>query len=422
MEQLTEKTIYRIINAESILDAYQEVLEEMYVADYGSRYRDLIHKRLENTICITTSTPDFDYQFIKKYHQEDNIQNMDIVTNDYINYSKLKEEITTKCSRALYNLICKYLDIDENKYPSEIERIINLPFNSYCSATNFSKKNNSKVIDIKNLVTMQKKYLSECESLGIKPLLDNKKIDKLLEKMSLIMNSFYHELLTKSSFIDNLRYSIFSITKTAYTKSDLSILLGYPAACTILLNKNNNEILRLIYLPLAQIACEGYNIDNFLLHEFRHAIEASIAGIGLDEQGKLENYHLFNELRTELHAKEDLKRVETIFGRSSKYSGYYQKTPFIENLIYRFGESIDDMALNNNFSMLEKLFTRKELVEFEDLLDKTLADIDSYALPGMGVFLRADKTDIDRKIVRLSNIALENGIRSYQKHLVKNRN
>lgn len=412
-----DENITRIVHSEEILEAYLPLLEKMYVEDYGRKYQQLIKERLQNTICITTSTPDYDYQFIKKYHQEKNIPNIDAVVSDFENYKKLKENIALKRNIAIYNLICKYMEIDASKYLEHFNEIINLSFMGYSSKTKNSK--NVKVIEIPNLEKMQEEYLAKCDELGIKPLTDSKKIDTLGGKIGTICRNFQHELLTKSSFVNNLKYSIYQITGTAYTQSDLSTLIEYPAACSMIYNKKNNNISSIVYLPLTQIYQEGYNLDSFLLHEFRHAVELSFKGIGLNLQGNYSGYRIINELRTELHAKEDLERIETIFSRSNKYSGYFPYLPIIEKLVSNFQNVFDELAFNNNVKMLESLFSKDELTKLEEQLIEMFYTVKSYSIINSSISTKVDISDIDKQIMKIHDISVEKGVKRYRKILKK---
>ncbi len=412
-----DENIARIVHSEEILEAYLPVLEKIYVEDYGKKYQQLINKRLQNTICVTTSTPDYDYQFIKKYHQEKNIPNMDAVERDFENYKKLKNEVTLKCNIAIYNLICKYMEIDASKYLEHFNEIINLSFMCYSSKTKNTK--NVEVVEIPNLEKMKEEYLAKCEKIGIKPLTDSKKIDALGGKIGTICRNFQHEILTKSSFVKNLKYSIYEITGTAYTQSDLSILIEYPAACSMIYNKNTNNISSIVFLPLTQIYQQGYNVDSFLLHEFRHAVELSLKGIGLDLQGYYNGFTMINELRTELHAKEDLERIDVIFNRSNKYSGYYPYLPIIDGLISNFQNVFDELAINNNVSMLDKLFSKVELSKLEEQLMEMFYTVKSYSMINSSVYTRADISDIDEQIRKIQDISVKNGVKRYRKILKK---
>ncbi len=410
------ETISRIVHAEEVLNDYQATLEKIFVEDYGRKYKDLIHERLLNTICITTSTPDINYEFIKKYNKENEIYNMDVVVRDYENYEKIKKDINVKENIALYNLVCHYLEIDSIMYYEKMFQIIGLDFASYCSNTFIREKDN---IIVKRIVDLQKKredYLKECSDLGIKPLTDRKKIDRLLLQMGNIISNFRRELLVKSSYIENLSYSIFSITNTSYSKLDMSFLVEFPAACCVILNKNKNEINNLVYLPLMQIYEEGYNIDNFLLHEFRHAVEASIKGIGLD---KISKYHIFNELRTEHHAKEDLDRVEEIFGRSMRFSGYSDYTNLLDLFLESNKRIVDDGAINNDSSMLEAIFTNEKLSEYDRSLTDLYSKVRECKVPGINVNVGVDISNIENLELEMNEIGRSNGSRRYQKILKK---
>lgn len=422
MELLEEQSVKRIINSEEILESYLPLLEQMFIEDYGKKYAQIIKTRLQNTICITTSTPDYDYEFIKQYHQEKNIPNLNAVINDYHNFQDLKKEIALKSNIAVYNLICKYFELDPRKHFQNLQEIITLPFMSYSSKTKTNLNSAIRTITIPNLEEQKEQYLTKCANIGIKPLTDSKKIDLLLDKIVLIFKNFHHELLTKSSFINNLKYSIFSITGTSYTQSDLSTLIEYPAACTIFYNRKKDIITNLVYLPLTQIAQEGYNIDSFLLHEFRHAVELSLKGIGINLQGYYSGYRMLNELRTELHAHEDLNRIETIFRRTNKYSGYTPYLPLMERFINNFQYVFDDIAINNNVDMLEKIFNKEELTKLENLISETFSMTKNYSLINSSVFAKVDVTDIDEQILKLRDISTTNGIKRYNKILKKENN
>lgn len=417
--QLNNDAISRIVHAEEVLNDYQAVLEKMFIEDYGKKYQDLIHKRLLNTICITSSTPDFNYEFITKYHQEKEIYNMDAVIADYLNFSRIQKETALKCNIAYYNLICHYFGLDPEEHYNQILDIINLPFSCFSTNSKIQRKNNVILKEISNLKAKREEYLKKCTELGIEALTDSHKIDKIIQKMKIISQNFRQELLIRSSYIRNLNYSVYSVTQTSFTNPDLSCLVDFPAACTIILNRNTNEIGNLVYLPLMQIYEEGYNVDNFLLHEFRHAVEASINGIGLDRQTNMRGYHLFNEFRTEKHAKEDLSRVETIFARSNKFSGYFPYTTMIENLTNQNVHLIDDCAINNNTYMLEKIFTKEEMSAFEDLLRDTFHSAKSCSIPGIHINIKIDFSNIDDQIFKMNEIAKTNGSKRYQKILKK---
>ena len=159
------ETISRIVQAEEVLEYYQAHLEKMFVEDYGKKYQNLIHKRLLNTICITTSTPDFNYQFIKKYHQEQKIYNMSAVEDDYKNFTKLQQELNIKRSIASYNLICHYIGIEPKKYYNLLTDIIALPFYSYSTNSKIKKKDNITITHISNLEKIRAQYLEKCSYL-----------------------------------------------------------------------------------------------------------------------------------------------------------------------------------------------------------------------------------------------------------------
>ncbi len=412
-------TIKNILNCEEVLENNLPLLEKMYIEDYGKKYKYLIHKRLQDTIYIINSLPDVEYAFIKKY-----AQNSEILNNEYFikyceDYIKLKDEMIDKCNNAIFELICNYLNINKKDYYKYLKDIITLPFSSYSSFSKMQGIDNINITVSNDIKKIQNDYLTKCSNIGIPSLTNPKKIDDLLKKIDIIKNRYNNKLLLKSNFMDNMQYSIYSMINTTVRKEELYQFLTYPAACASFLN--GDTPIRIVRIPLIEIQNKNLNIDSLLLHEVRHAVEADLLNIGLDSKAKNNcyAYTMLNELRTEKHAKEDLKRIDTIFGRTNKFSYYYGYTFIIDEFIDKYRHFIDDCSINNNINILETFFKKEQLQELEYLLQTTYyKDLNIHKF-GYQNFTTIDPTIIFDKISNLYKTANNNGLKRYQKNLKK---
>lgn len=424
MLKLKENSMSKEFNKEDLvfpfecLETKTKELERIYLEDYGKKYKDIIHNRLDNTIYLLNSTPDFSYEYLKKYNLLSKIDEESFMT-EYEDYFALIKDITTRKNQLIFLAICKVFKLNPKDYQNKLEEIITLPFSTFCSNTSHkSSKTNIKILAQENLTTKREEYLTKCANLNIEPITNPVILDQLFKQINIYEQQAKYEILLKSKYINNIKKFIEKALKIDYNVSSLAQIHLFPASCSFFYIPGH-DFVRLVFVPLIQIYEEGYSVDEFFLHENRHCVETSIKGIGLEKLNTSFDYHFLNEIRTEKHAIEDLKRMSTIFNKEGINSGYKDYIKFIEDLVNLNSLVFDNSAINNNPEQLETFFTKKGLEQLESFISKLYFDIQSFKNPQINSCLRVDKTYIDEHCQYLEEQALKNGIKIYRKKLRK---
>lgn len=375
MKSITStKQIDSILNPMPFLENINEELIKLYKSDYGNKYNEYLISQLDQINYNFSSLPPDTYTFLKNNKLSLNSEMSFKVEKEYQDFLIIKQELEKKLISKSYLLFCKYFNINSYEHKKDMEEIIQLPIILFSSI--FNKIVSNEIITFSfstKIETLLSSYLKECSNLHIKPLTDSNKIDKLINELSNLKVQLEIELLTKSLFGKRQLQELSKITKTNIPPQLLhNIFYGAPSSCNMCCFDNKKFIL--IYLPLMNLFNRKCNIDNIFLHELRHAVEADYKHIGIASIDNEQAYNTFNELRTQIHANEDLKRIPLIFSREvGSYNLYDKILSLIAPFNYTYRYLLDNASITNNIKMLNNLFGPSF-----DELNKYLLNLLSY--------------------------------------------
>lgn len=330
-------------------------LYKYYLDKYGYKYDSLIKKRVSNIVYILDSSPDITYNFLKA--------NPTIsVSEEYFDYIKRMANNYEKLNKEL----------DKQMLASTI-----LLFNKYHNITDIFTYDVHKILYlIVYMCNDRKRYIDEAVNLDITPINDDIKLEQFLHENEQILYNKEVKLLNDSLWGQNIKKNL---NQKGLYFDDITF--------ASLLNVSENGLFRsfevnftdigfqpVIIIPILKRYCEGMNIDRIFLHEFRHAIEnEGINRIGLQDRSSM--LSCFNEVRTEGNAINDENNLRTIFSRrllkGQKYFAeevYYRNKGFFDS----YNQILDDLAINNDIESLFKIFGKKEIIEYNDLLDNIM--------------------------------------------------
>ncbi len=351
----------RIINPISTLASVKRKLINSYKEDYGKKYKSSIISKLDNIIYIFDSLPTDTYTFInnnKNSLSDEEYFNIQKECQDYI---LIKQELEKKLTYQSYLAFCKYFEFNYQEHQADMEQIIQLPIIAFSSVFNHISSDEDELITFSfddKLQILQADYFKECSNLHINPLTDLDKIDALLNELSNLTIQSEMELLTKSLFGKRKMRELKNACRASLPLDFLHLIFYGTEACCISCTTDTHECI-FVYVPLMKLFNRKANIDNNILHELRHAVEANSRHIGLCSIDNQQAYSAFNELRTQIHANEDLERVPFIFSRTTTpgtASLYDSLIPLIESFNSNYRYLIDNASFTNCITILSTLF------------------------------------------------------------------
>lgn len=369
------------------------LLKDYYVEQYGKRYQELIERRLEKTIYLFDSNPKYTYQYLLE--NEDYVfdsQQIEIVS-EYVGDLKARESIRKDMAdRRLYSIFCQYHNISETIYKAKYEEIL---------------------LFIKGQKEFGSDYKETCFKLGIRPINSQTVFYDFLCKTDCLQQEAVAFILKDSLWLNDIRKSL-AMQQIILSPDLLAELFNgkHGAVCC------NIPQYRIVKIPLIELYYDGMSIDQTFFHENRHAIEASevlTSTIGLDE--KSINLKIFNEIRTDLHAYLDESNLPVIFSRSADpdvESVYKNLFRLSKKIFSQYGSFLDQCAIENDFDKLFKAFGKKELLEYNRLLENTFKEIMLfYKTDNPELFIDSIKhLEVEEQLIRNASY---NGYKAYQK-------
>lgn len=347
----------RILNPSFALEDNEKMLIDYYASIYGSKYKNLIKDRTDSTIYIFESKPEYTFKFLLENQDKiSDFSQLEYVEKQAKDYSKLELDLNTKLQLDVYFMFCDYHNIDAKKNSNNFDIIL-------------------QIAD--EMTTNYEKYCLECNCLGIKPINDSKIISDFLQKKrkkiqlkdkELFFQSIWGKRIKQSflemglSIDDNILYHIFDIG-------------GADGRCL-----NHPCGLKFVYVPTIQLYCQGYNVDSAFLHENRHVVEAGEDGKCIGISPSYDKFTLLNEIRTEKNAIEDFENLPTLFSRKSSNDDnvtYRFLFPFCADFFEEYQFLLDMCAIENNISLLESIFGREALSDYDNLLVRIFATIEN---------------------------------------------
>lgn len=351
---------------------YNKKLFQLYVADYGDRYRKKIHNKLSKTIYIFESTPEEEMDFLMQYLAKVNdYEKVSRLSLEYEDYVKVKKGLDLYYKNKFYNYVAKAFDVVGFKKRDEL---VMLDFES-CSTKNQKMLCCDKVSsDVREDIRLrQEDYIHSCSKLGIEAVTESFKIDKIIKHSLSLAKDEYISLVKFTKWGRRIRKEIVDKSGVNIAIGDLAgILFDNVSSGSLNIFTYGNKHLPICYVPVIRLFESG-NLDASLLHENRHVVEVSenCSGIGISP---LKRYILLNEVRNEMNAILDRENMgEDFFFSNGEYASDYANAyrllfPFTGDFFTDNRTILNDIAINNDIFRLEKLFRRDVLLEFDDYL------------------------------------------------------
>lgn len=351
---------------------YNKKLFQLYVADYGDKYRKKIHNKLSKTIYIFESTPeeemDFLMQYLAKISDYEKVRRLSL---EYEDYTKVKKRLDLYYKNKFYNYVAKAFDVIGFR---KMDELVMLDFES-CSTRNQELLCSKDIsFDIKEDIRLrQEDYIHSCSKLGIEAVTESFKIDRIIRYSKSLARDEYVSLVKFTRWGRRIRKEIVDKSGVNLVIEDLAgILFDNVSSGSLNMFTYGNKHLPICYVPVIRLLESG-NLDASLLHENRHAVEVSenCAGIGISP---LKKYILLNEVRNEMNAILDRENMgEDFFFSNGEYASDYANAyrmlfPFTGDFFTDNRTILNDIAINNDIFRLEKHFGRDVLLEFDDYL------------------------------------------------------
>lgn len=373
MEGFMKTSVESFLCPKEVLDENQNLLIDRYVEDYGNEYRDLIRKRMDNTLYLFDSNPIVTMKFIQQFGGNISSSQMKLFEKEYRNYKKVFSVIHERIKKQYYQKLASYFSISSHPIKEEI---LSLDIESFSLENQFLLKRSDVCTSEKEkIIKRQEKYLEECEMIGVEPLtnsvyiqflLDEKRRLEEYEDLSLLKNTKWGRRIVKTirSYYPKIRLS--EIQKIM--RDDAVAVTSY------LLDSRGCARARILYFPLL----EHYSVmslDRIFYHENRHVVESNPYSSGLHSHVG-SSYQLLNEIRTEKNALDDLDYFphDLLWSSDSMVEGYHntyeELYSYISSFLEEHREVLNDCAIRGDLLDLEEKFGKKNLKELEMFLDE----------------------------------------------------
>lgn len=361
----------RLINSEDRLNKYLDYLIEILASDYHYSFKDLIAKRLKDVVYIFDSFPSDSYEVLKRLgfnaKEKKDLFNYYLEHKDYLDNERIIDKVINK---KRDNYLKDAFNISSSFYKKNRKIINSLDYKYFSSFYDeyYDRSDISKVID-----NYRRNYIKTCKKIGLSPLVDQKKIDLLIESCNYLNDFKNYKLLNSTLFGKRmkekigLKLQVNSSLQNKYLRNLLDIEEHTLAFTTCIKNKT------VIYFPI--LANYQESLDVVLLHEMIHALERVNNNYGLDIVNLEQT--TFNELRTQKKALEISKKLRKdhvyIFDmddRNTKSNITYDKfIPLVSNFLEENKQLLDYAALTNRMSILYKMFSKDDFELYTYILE-----------------------------------------------------
>ncbi len=364
--------IDRLINSEERLNKYLDYLIEILASDYHYSFKDLIARRLRETVYIFDSLPRDSYYALKCLGFNPKV-NKDFYKYylEHKDYLVIEKNINKEFYKKYDRSIRKTLNITASFYKNNRDVINDLDYQYFSSIYEeyYDDENFIKVID-----EYRKKYLETCKKIDLVPLVDQKKIDSLMKNLDCLCDYSNYKLINSTLFGKRmkekigLKFKVNPSLQNIYLRDLLDTEENVSAFTTTIKNKT------LIYHPLFSNYNRG-SLDLMLLHEMIHSLERTNDNFGLDIKNLEQT--IFNELRTQTKAIKTKKKLRKeqiyIFDMDNSVtrsnSTYDNFIPLVSSFLDEYKEIIDYVAITNRMSMLYRFFSRDGFASYTNLLE-----------------------------------------------------
>lgn len=387
---------YNLLYPDEALDLHKDLLLDYYTNEYSWKFRKCIEERAAKTIYLFDSDPFYTYKFLQENEKYVfDYEQMEKVTNQVLDLEKIKKKYDEKLALEVYKLFCRYHDISFGDYKNKYEEILML---------------------LADLPSFGNAYSEGCSALGIRPINEQEKFNAFLDSKVQCERRSKELVLRESLWLEDMRDSL--IKRQALLGNDLLVFIFNGRYTSVCFNLSNGY--RIVKVPIVESYYKGIAIDRTFFHENRHGVEASEifpSIIGLDML--YEDLKILNEIRTELHAKNDENTLPKIFLRKQNInmtSTYENLFGLSKNLFSKYGYILDECAIENNLDKLFNIFGKKEMLEYGTLLNETFRSVKNF-------FKSDDKElvinpsrhfDVEEQLIKNAN---DKGYGAYQKIL-----
>jgi len=365
--------IENILYPDEALDEYKKKLLEVYLEDYGEEYKDIIIKRMNNTLYLFDSNPKDTLRFILNNDSIKDINYVDQAEINYYNYKKALNRINKRLNKDYYSRLANYFNIDTYHLR---EDIMNLDYSSF-NLSNMAKLNDESVSkDIKeDIIKRQEQYIDACHEAKVEPLVGMPQIN-ILERAKALNDIKRMKYLVKHTNWGKQMCKKFKEYDSEMTIDDIvGILLQKEVgAANFRLDDNYKAKSSIVYYPImknANLKC----LDRMFFHENRHVVEAGKENVGINlHHGN--KYQLINEIRTEKHAISDADTLKknVLWSNdempSYAYNGYEKLFPYTYNFFEENKEILDDIAMYGDVDFLEDYYGKINLENYERFLQE----------------------------------------------------
>ena len=363
-----------IFYPDEAIDEVQRLLYDIYLEDYGEENGKLIRQRQAKTVCLFDSDPIVTMQFLSDYNELFNDPKIeDRTAEEYRDFINLQRKKLPEIQKNYYDLLC---DIFKLKDKGQFKEVLNLDYDSYSSDYDNLLNNPYCSNELKARILLRRaKYIEACNKIGVRNLVNKKEIAALRQARNLYYYNEFHFYLDESKWGKRIINNFYSKGIKINIDSLTAIMSGTNNACCapfhLLRDKKGGS---LIYFPIIQNRCfDGF--DRIFYHENRHAIEygKNYSGLSLTNP---EKYVLCNEIRTEINALRDSKRMEryVLFSNDPIADGFFVRYercfPYTGDFFYDNLDVINRLALRGDFDGFYEMFGYSFLRVMDTFLER----------------------------------------------------
>ena len=416
------KDIDRLLNPNKRFLEYQDYLIDLIASSYHKSFKDLIATRIKDAFYFFDSTPDVTYRFVKKFNP--NIKNLIKYYLLNKNYAKKKSSYQYICNKYYCDYLKEFLKLSDSCVNENIDEILELNFEAFSKESNKTLLASNVSSEVKEIIEKERdNYIKIFKSIGIEPVMDENIVQACLDikekinrvyKVCMIKDSLYGKMIMKK--LEKL--NIESTMPLDFIAGSISFIEDNTAARVRTVKTNQGKRKCILSFPVVEkyfLKC----LDYIILHELIHICEAeqdSDFSIFMTN----ENYHYFNEFRTEEKALILFSKLRQdniyIFDQDndsiSTKSDYNKFIPLIEPLLDTYRELIDYCAIANKISPLYKTLGKENFDNYckslndiyneMEYMSKFLNEGDDINVSGDYSYLQIDKmkTYSKRKIIK----------------------
>lgn len=408
---MNKQDIEQFIYAKDLMEDMKQVLIPYYISRYGKKYQELIKRRMDQTYFLLTSPPDLIYNKLKdESNYFPNKSDYDNMVLEYLDYEKINEKLKKIKQMQIRKLLCQEYEIDEDMVSKKDLAIENLSISSY-STSIVSLLNSSMVMKpTKNeILDFQGKYLMQCESLKCKQITDNNVIDSIIDKIDLINEDYQISLLKNTLwgkrlyqyFVENNRLSL-NDTNSSYQQDLLYKMLSEDVflpkgtmKCARFFNNCGNKQGTNNWICFSMLENAEFDLNHNFFHEMRHAVENGGIVLG--------GHNPINEIRTDIHAREDVLNLPKLFKSCGECGSIYLKLlPLTGDLFFENQNFFDEIAISNNTLLLEKNIDSKLLETFSYMINDIIEIMLILLNENIPIYLNIDSMNFKEKSKMLS--------------------